>query len=247
MEFHYSAKNLTRKKGKDICYIGPNEKRRDWEPLKDQPVSRFNCKLQSRQCEYIIPQSRRRCKLNTRRALPYCWLHAQIVDHVIISKSLIRNAGMGLFACDRNKSKHDVVFHKGDTITMYARKGNKHARKIGEFMTDDQINDRYGECTTAPYGIDSYKARHAVDTACERSIGSYANGSKTAKDANAEIVWFNNRELILVATKKIYNGDEITWYYGKEYLYEYPEFFEYKVSHTGRRTSSAKCRYRKRR
>ena len=74
---------------------------RDWEEIEEQPVSRFSCELQSRQCEYIIRtdgRRRRRCKLRTRRALPYCWQHAQIVDHVILRKSRVARGGMGLFA-----------------------------------------------------------------------------------------------------------------------------------------------------
>lgn len=239
--FHFQSRNLTRKDGKDICRIARDERERDWEEIEEQPHTKFSCALESRQCEYV--KNGHRCRLRTKRALPYCWQHAQIVDHVIIKQSTIKAAGMGLFACDRNKDKGEVVFRKGDRITMYARKAHGNQPAVGEFMKDKDMADRYGECVTAPYGVDAPRKGIAVDTACQRSIGSYANTSKTAASANAEMQWTKrDTELALIAKKPIRNGEEIFWYYGKTYQFDYPEFFDYRVRHTGRKNTNAKCR-----
>lgn len=248
MKFHFSSKNLTKKRGKDICKITPNETPSRWEVIEDQPKSSFNCELESRQCEYVIGsgQSRHRCKLRTRRALPYCWQHAQIVNHVMIRESVVAGAGMGLFACHRDRRAGEVVFRAGDKIALYARKASSGKRAIGEFMSNDELTDRYGECITAPYGVDTMNRNVAVDTACERSIASYANSSRSATTANAAIKWINrNTELWLFAKKPIVNGEEILWYYGDAYEFDYPAFFEHKVRHTRRKKTSAKCRTRK--
>lgn len=245
--FHFQSRNLTRKRGRDICEVRENERSEDWEEIKEQPRSHFKCKMQSRQCEYMIPSARRRCKLRTRRAWPYCWQHAQLVDHVIIRKSRIPGAGMGLFACDRSRLKDDIVFKKGDRITIYARKGRAGVTALGEFMTDDALSDRYGECVTSPYGVDTARKNLSVDTACQRTIASYANNANSHVQANAKMVWAKrNTELWLEAKKIIRNGDEIMWYYGDTYRYDYPEFFEHRVWHTGRKNTNAKCRHRKR-
>ena len=245
--FHFQSRNLTRKTGKDICHVTNNEKQNDWEEIEEQPVTKFKCEMQSRRCEYVAASTGKRCRLQTRRALPYCWQHAQIADHVIIRKSEIAGTNMlGLFACDRNKGPNEVVFRKGDRISIYARKASGNKQAIGEFMSDQEMADRYGECVTSPYGVDVPREKVAVDTACQRSIASYSNSSTSEAKSNAEMVWNKNAtELLLIAKKAIYNGDEILWYYGSTYRFEYPGFFDYSVSHTRRKSTNAKCRRKK--
>ena len=245
MSFHFSARNLTRVGAKNVCDFS-NRKRKAWETIEEQPRSNFSCELDSRQCEYRL-SSGRRCRNRTKKTLPYCWQHNQLVLHVNVQKSRIKGAGAGLFACDRDKAKGQIVFKRGDKIAIYARKATKGKPAIGEFMPNEKLADRYGECITGPYAIDTPEEKCGVDTACERSIGSYANTTGNKRKINALVKWMkNNTELWLIATRGIANGSEIYLSYGENYRYGYPEFFEYKSGTKRRRNSHAKCRKRKR-
>lgn len=236
--FHFKARNLTREGTKDVCNMSKKDERK-WEEIKSDPIRNFSCKLDSRKCE--VPG----CTRRTRKALPYCFWHQRSLLHVIIKKSKIPGAGLGLFACD---PKRDVVFKKDDPIAIYARREQGSAT-IGEFMSEKELLDRYGECLTAPYGVDTMKKKQVVDTACQRSIASYANGAESQAKANAEVRWVKNKrgnELMLYAKKNIHDGDEITWYYGNSYEFDYPPIFEQRIWHTGRPNTNPKCGRKKR-
>ena len=244
--FHFSSRNLTRKPPAKTCDFR-SKKESQWEEIEDQPVSNFKCQLKTRQCEYILSsgRERRRCKNRTRKTLPYCWHHTQIVYNVNVEKSTIKGAGNGLFACDRGKSRGEIVFEKGDPVALYARQATRGKPAVGEYMTNDKLSDRYGECMTGPYSVDTPKRNIGVDTACQRSIGSYANTTRNGRLINTKPMWRKrNTELWLVATKPIRNGEEIMWDYGQSYRLDYPEFFEHNVYHTNTRDSNAKCRKR---
>lgn len=224
-----------------VCNFEPSDKR-PWEEIASSPTLDFSCKLQSRQCE--APE----CKRRTRKALPYCFWHQRSLLHVIIKKSKIPHAGLGLFACDPHKDDDEVIFTKGDAIALYARRNIPNKETLGEFMSESALLDRYGECLTAPYGVDTTRKKTVVDTACQRSIASYANNAPSYAQANAELLWVKNQrgnELMLFAKKTIHNGEEITWHYGKDYRYDYPPIFQHRVWHTARAKTNPKCKTRR--
>lgn len=249
--FHFKANNLTRKSfdGKvqyeKDCKFTKNDlhKKTDWVPVNNHPKIDFECELESRRCEHLDEKTGQRCKRNTRKILPFCFSHQLSEYHVIVKKSNIKNAGLGLFVCDTKKGKDDIVFRKGDQIAIYARKGVKGKPNIGERLTNMEFTERYGECLTAPYGMDE-NTKRGMDTACQRSTGSYANGTHRSY-ANCDLYWNRSKtECWLYAEKVIRNGEEILWDYGRQYKHEYPDQFELKVWHTKRRESDVACRRR---
>lgn len=239
--FHYSAKNLTRQGEKDVCSFSARDKR-PWEEIENDPLRTFSCAMESRKCEF------EGCNRRTRKALPYCFWHQRSVLHLIIKKSKIPGAGLGLFACGNTEHKGGVVFKKGDVVALYARKGSATRPTIGEWMDNETGSDRYGECLTAPYGVDSPGKLKFVDTACQRSIASYANGALSADKANTTPEWQQRgRNLVLVAKRNIHDGEELLWWYGNDYRHDYPMEFEHRVWHTRRPETSPKCHRRRRR
>jgi hypothetical protein len=75
---------------------------------------------------------------------------------LVVKKSGIVNAGLGLFAA-RN-------FEIGDIICVY----------YGELLTKEALDDRYGDAT-GPYSMQSGQSAMVVDGACLRSPAVYAN------------------------------------------------------------------------
>ena len=239
--FHFESQNLVRRSGK-LC--ASSARKQDWKSSSPKAVS-HSCDLEIRRCEYKTESGR--CRRMTRKQIPYCWQHTRIAGRVVIRQT--RGKGLGLFACDGNVSRDSTVFKKGDEIAIYARKKKGTVKAIGEFMTERQSRERYGRCNTEPYAINIKSGKNihpntlsVVDTACQRSIGSYANSSSSQRTANAILTeFYEDGEYWLVATKKICNGEEVVWYYGDDYRMSYPAFFKRKVTHRNRPNRSQQC------
>ena len=117
---------------------------------------------------------------------------------LIVKKSLIPQAGLGLFA--------DRVFKKDEPICEYT----------GQKMTQAQYDKKYGDDAMGSYGL-QLDATHVIDAAKTTSgVARYAcdyHGSR--KRPNAEYV-SDAGHVYIVAIRNIKAGDEIYTDYGDE-------------------------------
>ena len=122
----------------------------------------FECQLQCTQCTGRTragARCRRRVCIGTTR----CFTHRRTQDSLVVKKSLIPNAGRGVFTTRR--------IPRGQTIGYYH----------GEVIDGTEVDERYGidPRSNAPYTISASRTRHPsgnrnVDSACVRSVLSMA-------------------------------------------------------------------------
>ena len=168
----------------------------------------FSCKLDSRRCTARNPRTDKQCSRMVTKSLPYCWQHNKLVARVVIKPSGIRQAGLGLFACDSKKHGNAFVFKQGDFIAPY------NAPRV----RPQELTRRYGKDVTGPYAY-SYKTGRGrvvyLDAACARSLAAYANDARDERN-NAELDRRGQRTG-LYALRNIRNGEEIFTSYGPSY------------------------------
>ena len=164
----------------------------------DEPLRCANCKF--------IKANGEQCKNRVCIGLPYCHIHKKIMQLLKVNKSLIPNAGLGLFAHDGSNDKRKILFKNGDIITVY----------YGELIGKKELENRY-DIFTAPYAIENRKNRIYEDGALFRGVGSIINHHP--KKANCRISIGRNNKSSIVARKNIRNGDELYINYGKEYKF----------------------------
>lgn len=169
------------------------------------------------QCHASVANGKR-CQRKTCLDSEYCGIHLKKSFHVVISKSRIPNAGMGLFCwtskniADQEKKKGaSPVFKKGKFIVNYG--GHMLRTTVLDKLYDYKIGNKKIE-PTAPYTIKTVDDNKVIDGICKRQAGAFANDSKgTAYESNAEI----REDGKLYATRDIYKGDEIYVEYGNDY------------------------------
>lgn len=177
-------------------------------------VPHFQCQLQSQVCEGTTKRGDR-CKRKVIIGLPLCWSHLLSEKHLRIKDSLIPHAGKGLFVEDKTKANGAIIFKKGDKIVDY----------VGEIVTMQELDARYGEVNTAPYGVEiNKKANRFEDAACRRGAGSLINqGTESgATKYNCELSLGGRRKdrVIIKATANIKNGKELYTDYGHQYSFD---------------------------
>lgn len=225
-----------------------------WTQSKERPILELDLPLETRRCEYmrVDPKSgaKMRCKLMTKKQLPMCWHHTPATYKVVI-RPASGNRGLGLFACDKTiEGRSAPVFKAGDKIAIYARRSKGPVigfKASGKPYTNEDIERKYG-CGLAAYAVHiDDKNTQSVDTAQQRSIGSYANGTTSHKNksinADLDVV---GGDVWILAEKNIYNGDEIVYFYGADYFKE-PKVLETRMWHTGRSERPQKCSPKRRR
>ena len=161
----------------------------------------FTCVLHSEQCQFI-KQNGDRCKLKTILGSPYCFIHLKYHFHLTIKPSLIPNSGKGLFAFDPKKDANAIIFKKGDKIMEYK----------GELITNDELEERYGN-KTAPYSVKINKDLYQ-DCSCKRGSASIAN---TYPNHNNATLLVHRKKVFIKATKNIRNNEEIYLSYGRNF------------------------------
>lgn len=187
----------------------------------------FECDVQCQRCIGISQRSGTRCKRTCCIGVPYCWQHLLSVAHLRIKDSTVAGAGKGLFckltsrerkrrSGGRARTARLVVFRRGNVIVPYH----------GQLINERELVNRYDEKSidgtrvvteyTAPYAA-RLNRRQVVDAACKRGAGALAN-HKRGRQANATLeTSADGRSIVLVATKNIYDGDEIFVDYGRNY------------------------------
>ena len=137
-----------------------------------------------------------------------CTLHLRTRCQLAIKPSKVH--GHGLFAENWSKSNHAVIFEPGTPIAVYG----------GEVVSSKQLQSRYGKYT-APFALTTGSGL-IEDGACLRRAGAFANhGSSIKSNAYLGTDSITGRGLI-VAMKRIRNGDEILVDYGGEYRFNEP-------------------------
>lgn len=189
-----------------------------------------DCGSQCCRCTYVKANGEQ-CKLHSCYDFEYCWIHLKKKFDVRIATSNItvdgKSIGKGLFArtnkplpanllrrlksrrATREERKKYLVFKKNDKIGKYK----------GEALDRKRLDDRYRDIDnpdvdyTAPYGI---QGRRGVlyDSLCKRNYVSYSNDARNSRyQYNAKVTTHLN----LIATKNIWQGEEIFWNYKRDY------------------------------
>ena len=165
--------------------------------------------LKSYRC-FAMNENGKKCRRMTCMGTKFCYSHLLYYKNLCIMKSTIPKAGKGLFCIVANTDERLLVFRKNQFIIDYD----------GEIIKFDELLERYGNTHTAPYGVVIDEKRGIYeDGALRRGIGCFCNHS-TGENVNARLVVALNH-IVVVATKPIYNGDEIIINYGN--LYELNE------------------------
>jgi len=163
--------------------------------------------LECKECVFINPRTRTRCKRRVCIGLDLCFQHLETVKHLKIKKSTIRNAGKGLFAYVKNQNNHYIVFREGDVICNYK----------GDVININELERRYHD-KTGPYAFQwGYnKDNYYIDAANERYYSALINHSE---DPNVKFEDdLSQRGLIeVIALKDIKNNEELLSNYGNEY------------------------------
>lgn len=157
------------------------------------------------------------CKRNT-QIFPYCWQHAEQILNVRVQKShWLPDGHHGLYASRPGARGCKIkVFSKNDVIVEY----------LGEHINHDELSKRYDSVEIVNgrknivEGFAEYTLQYAKDAFVDaqrlRGYAAYINDPSghipLDKKPNAKFDGLN-----VVATKNIYNGDEILVSYGKQY------------------------------
>lgn len=186
-----------------------------------------NCGPRCCQCTYMI-NGVRRCRLSSCYEENYCWIHLKKVRKVRIAPSRItirgQSIGLGLFALTRHslpvalltrlranrgtreeKEKY-LIFRRWQVIGRYT----------GEHLTKTELDAKYDVEDveyTAPYAL-TLADGSVLDSLCKRNYVAYANDARGSRFTNNATV---RRNLDLVATRNIWQGEEILWDYGDDY------------------------------
>ena len=127
-----------------------------------------------------------RCRINTCKVGPMCWIHTKSKKHLQVKRSTTGH-GLGLFAVKASKSDPDTIFKKGDKISDYS----------GEIVQGDipKRDTSYMLSVSARYHIDGRKTNS--------SPGRYANDChKTNKACNAKLSTNTTKRIAMIKSKK---------------------------------------------
>lgn len=149
------------------------------------------------------------CRRLSSRCVPYCTSCLKLDAKCELKRTMLtddrgrRFDFMGLFAFH---PKNDLVFKKGQTVLPY----------LGELKTtEDMLWSRYGNYI-APYGFGSEQYQLYTDSALLRGAGANINTGNRLEDNNLTFV--DSKPLAeIVATRDIYNGEELLLDYGPHY------------------------------
>jgi hypothetical protein len=180
---------------------------------KKKPAPFFEGRLQKHRCPHII-RSGQQCRRFSVIGWEECQQHMKMDKHLIVKRSHIPKAGLGVFA-DGGANADGVVFPKDTAICDYE----------GEDIDAHTLYERYLQYT-APYAI-RLNDHTYIDGALKRGIGTMVNASESRESANVEFVDNTEENKIEIHAKEdIKNGDELVAYYGPTYrLYGEPVHF----------------------
>jgi SET domain-containing protein len=163
--------------------------------------------LESTRCEEIKPNGSR-CKRKVVIGAPYCHTHLKYKHFLVVRDSTIQNAGKGVFVLDVHREEDEIIFRKGDRVCYYE----------GEVLSHEQFLERYSNADkTAPYTVQLHNNKYE-DGALKRGIGSLLN-HKRMNQCNCKLSISRNNRAQIIATKNIYNYEELFINYGRSYRF----------------------------
>lgn len=187
-----------------------------------EPLSCFQCEHRTKNVQ---------CKRRSCITLPLCWQHLKSDYNLRIGRTTltgpdgVRLPFKGLFACESGNDDDDdeaPVFSYNDIIAPY----------VSRIVDQNYLDARYPGEEVGPYTMTTtpIKPRNRprpkvvlLDAAGKRGVASIANtcreGDNNGCEINADIFDSLRPGMMpnLVATKDIFNGDEIFTDYGESY------------------------------
>lgn len=177
----------------------------------------FTCQLKCTRCVGAT-KANVRCSKRVCMGIPLCWMHSLSYLNLRVGQTRLRHNNVrltfgGLFACNRRGVQNTVVFPAHTVICPY----------MGELVTQENLNDRYGEGNDyfAAYSITAAEGegvhQRTEDGACQRSMMSMANRANNIETSNVRFRWIwidlNDPNAgvcgVLKTTRNILNGQEI--------------------------------------
>lgn len=140
-----------------------------------------------------------------------------MASRVVLKKSTIPNAGLGVFAYDPHVCADCIVFKRGDVVTVY---GGRVVPKLSDLRII-KGND-YILMVTRTHFIDGHPSelkRKIQRKSCERHyLGSYINSYRgTGRLSNCKMMSVARKKdglINIVATRTIRNNEELLMSYG---------------------------------
>ena len=159
--------------------------------------------IRSTQCKGMT-LNQKRCKKMTRKT-NRCWIHLLKNRNLRVKKSLIPNAGYGLFAGKK-------TIKKNSSLGLYT----------GRKIENQKLDKYYPKTNLAPYAICESGAKKARCVNANYSTDSaprYANDIMSRKKSNMNIKNVGKRKYLpkAYAIKDIKPNQEIYYYYGPQY------------------------------
>ena len=172
---------------------------------------KFNTKRECDTCSATSAKTGTRCKRRTCATHPYCWQHTQSIQKLKVKDSQV--AGKGLYAAKLSKeNKKKKKMWRGKVVVF--KKTEKVVKYGGKLYTKEQFNRKYPGDYTVPYALELKGKKYLDARSTKAGVGRYANDCKgTRLPCNARL----SENGFIVATKNIYEGDEILVPYGRDY------------------------------
>ena len=143
-------------------------------------------------CDYINPETNKRCKNHIGKNPRFCSPHTLLIDNVFISKSHIKNAGNGLFA-----GKYG--FKKDDIIGVYSNENNKLLYSDVKRNCETIKNDSCWEYTLCDV---KKKYQNDDDVVCWDGIHPRSTIHRYINDAfNSK---YKNNSFFIIKKKRVY-------------------------------------------
>ena len=160
--------------------------------------SDYRCNLRKMQCKARLPNGNR-CSRNTIKTIPYCWQHGISLYGLQVKPSVRVPGQLGIFATRDFASDVVIIDHP-----------------YGELVSDRAIRRRYGDFDS-PFVIPTHRVDKFWDDTCSRGLMGYVQDdipdlmAYNPAGYNTEYqIGRNKNNIMLVTTKAIVAGDELT-------------------------------------
>lgn len=160
--------------------------------------SDYRCNLRKMQCKARLPNGNR-CSRNTIKTIPYCWQHGISLYGLQVKPSVRVPGQLGIFATRDFPSDVVIIDHP-----------------YGELVSDRALRRRYGDFDS-PFVIPTHRVDKFWDDTCSRGLMGYVQDdipdlmAYNPAGYNTEYqIGRNKNNIMLVTTKAIVAGDELT-------------------------------------
>jgi hypothetical protein len=193
------------------------------EPAHGKRARTFSQPMQCWRC-LGRDESGAQCDRISCEHLPMCARHLRSHYWLRVGRTQLedregnRFAFKGVFADRPGAEEGEKVFRKGDRVAIY----------FGERKSREQLSRDFGIDHTAPYAL--AVSDGVIDAACVRSVGALVNTHRRGGDVSPQGGGTNCRYAVqqrpgvghvnMVATRNIYQGQELLAPYGRDYAFD---------------------------